>query len=252
MHFRSSLVSSFVYAALAAACLAPSARAQDRAGSESGMSDGLMPGDYLRISGGAATPVNAKGTLRDWGSGQAVHLLWETWGAGPSGVDIVSFGLGAGYSLLPFKSDVFVRDFIPTLVSGTRTVSANASNASVLEITTSFRVRIPAPYIMPHISVGLGFMNWHPATIHYTTDAGATGDAKQQSRSGAEVSIGAGLDKQIYDRYGLFAEATYAYGLTSFGQGLATPGNCATTACNALKNTSIGTIHGGLRVRIGR
>jgi hypothetical protein len=251
MRFRSSIVSSFVLAALTTLCLVPAARAQDRAGSEGSSSDGLIPGDYLRISGGMTTPVNAQGTLRDWGRGQSMHVVWETWGAGPSGVDIVSFGLGAGYSLLPFKSDVFVHDFKPTLVTG-NTTSATASKAGVLEITTSFRVRIPAPYIMPHISVGLGFMNWHPATIHYTTDTGESADAKQQSRSGAEVSIGGGLDKQIYDRYGLFAEAIYAYGLTSFGQGLATPGNCATTACNALKNTSIGTIQAGLRVRIGR
>ena len=251
MRFRSSIGSSFVLAVLAALCLVPAARAQDRAASEGGTSDGLIPGDYLRLSAGVTTPVNATGTLRDWGRGQSVHLVWETWGAGSSGVDIASFGLGAGYSLLPFKSDVFVHDFKPTLVTG-NTTSATASKAAVLEIMTSFRVRIPAPFIMPYISVGLGFMNWHPATIHYTTDTGESADAKQQSRSGAEVSIGAGLDKQIYDRYGLFAEATYAYGLTSFGQGLATPGNCTTGACNALKNTSIGTIHGGLRVRVGR
>lgn len=216
------------------------------------MADGLMPGDYLRISGGMTTPVNPQGTLRDWGRGQSVHLVWENWGAGASGLDLASFGLAVGYTLLPLKAEQFVQDFHPTLVTG-NTTSATASKAGVFELMTSFRIRIPAPFIMPHVAVGFGFMNWHPGTIHYTTDTGASADAKQQSRSGAELSLSAGLDKQIYDRFGIFGEAVYTYGLTSFGQGLATPGgNCTSNGCDALKNTTLGELRAGLRVRVGQ
>ena len=77
------------------------------------------------------------------------------------------------------------------------------------------------------------------------------GSAKQRHRSGAELTIGGGLERHIVDRYGLFAEAEYAYGFTSIGQGAATPGGlCATSSCDILKNTSIATLRGGLSVRV--
>ena len=93
-------------------------------------------------------------------------------------------------------------------------------------------------------------MNWAPATINYTSATGS-GTAKQRHRSGAELTIGAGLERHIVDRYGIFAEAAYAYGFTSIGQGAATPGGvCATSSCDILKNTSIATLRGGLSVRV--
>jgi hypothetical protein len=195
--------------------------------------------------------VNAQGNLRDWNRGQSVNVTWENWGAGSGGTDLTGFGIGIGYTMLPLNDAAFVRNFTPTLVGG-QTTSATASKAGVFEIATSLRIRIPSPFIMPHISVGFGFMNWHPGTIHYTTTTGESADAKQQTRSGAEFTIGGGLDKQLYDRYGIFAEAIYTYGFTNIGQGLATPtGTCSANGCDALKNTTLGTIRGGLRVRIG-
>jgi hypothetical protein len=70
-----------------------------------------------------------------------------------------------------------------------------------------------------------------------------------------EFTVGAGIEKNIFDRYGVFGEALYVYGYTSYGSGFATPGGvCATAGCDAFRNgnTTIGTIRGGLRVRVGR
>jgi hypothetical protein len=65
------------------------------------------------------------------------------------------------------------------------------------------------------------------------------------------LTIGAGLERRIADRYGLFAEAVYAYGFTSIGQGSAAPGGvCGTNSCDVLKNTSIATLRGGVSVRV--
>lgn len=246
-------VAALAVATAALLVTAPRANAQGVGGYGGvDMTDGLMPGDYLRVSVGATSPIHPQGSLRDWSRGQSYALNWENWGASSGGVDMVAFGASIGYTLLPLDEAEFIRNFTPTLVTG-QTASATASRAGVFELTTNARIRIPAPYIMPSVLIGFGFMNWHPGTIHYTTTTGDAADAKQQSRSGAELSIGGGLDKHIYDRFGIFAEALYTYGFTSFGQGLATPtGVCSNNGCDALKNTSIGTIRGGLRVRIGQ
>jgi hypothetical protein len=58
------------------------------------------------------------------------------------------------------------------------------------------------------------------------------------------------LDKHIYDRIAVFSEATYVFGLTRFGGGLA--GACAASGCAALSNTTVTTLRGGLRVRLMR
>jgi hypothetical protein len=77
--------------------------------------------------------------------------------------------------------------------------------------------------------------------------------AKQQNRSGGALSFSGGLDKHIYDRFAVFADATYTYGYTSFGGGLAGSGSaCLQADCDLLKNTQLGVIRGGLRVRVGR
>jgi len=245
MRNRSSLVSTLVFAAVAALVLVPRAQAQG------GGDGGFLSGDYLRLSGGVVSPVAPKGNLRDWGSGPGFNLTWENWGSGSAGTDITGFGFGVGYTMLPLKSDFFIHNFTPTQVTG-QTATATASHAGVLEIMTNLRIRVPSSFIMPYVNLNLGFMSWRPGTIHYTTTTGASADAKQQSRSGAEFGIGAGVDKQLFDRYALFAEAMYTYGFTNVGQGLATPtGTCAANGCDVLKNTTLGTIRGGLRVRIG-
>jgi hypothetical protein len=210
---------------------------------------GLQAGDYVRISGGVSTPVNPQGSLRDWSTGTGLNVGWENWQNGGTGVGRLGVSVNLSYTLLPLDDSQFVSDFIP--ITGPRATSAHASDAGILEIATNLRFRIPSPLVMPTINFGLGFMNWMPATIDYSTAAGTTGSAKQRHRSGAELTIGGGVERHLVDRYGLFAEAVYAYGFTSIGQGSAAPGGlCGTQACDVLKNTSIATLRGGLSVRV--
>jgi hypothetical protein len=212
------------------------------------LAGGLRAGDYLRISGGVATPVNPQGSLKDWEQGTSFSLQWENWQNGGTGVGRLGIAIMLNYSMLALDEAQFLSEFVP--IQGARPTSASASSAGVFELATNLRFRIPSPLLMPTINVGVGFMNWAPASINYNSPTGP-GTAKQRHRSGAELTIGGGLERNIFDRYGLFAEATYAYGFTSIGQGAATPGGvCATSSCDILKNTSIATLRGGLSVRI--
>ena len=213
-------------------------------------SDGLTPGDHLRIGVGSVSPVNPQGSLRDWNRGQGISLIWENWDAGSTGVGRVGYGLGVDYALLPLDQQQFLLDFVNT-PNGTAQ-SATGKKAGVLIVGVTTRFRIPAPYIMPSISLGFGFLDWRPGEVSYTA-TGGSGTAKQQHRSGGAITIGGGLDKHVYDRFAIFGEALYTYAYTSFGQGLAGSGSsCLTTNCDLLKNTQFGTIRGGLRVRFGR
>jgi hypothetical protein len=233
------------------ASLSHRAGAQDRAAQTDRFADGLVYGDYLRVSGGIMSPVNPQGSLRDWDRGTAYGIVWENWQSGPGGVGRVGFGLGVNYGLLPLNEKEFLGGFLTP--QGTAATSASASRASVLEIETSVRLRIPTPFIMPSISLGFGYINFRPSTIQYTSVGGSSTTAEQR-RYGGEFTIGGGLDKHVVDRYAVFGEASYTYGFTSLGQGLARPGGtCATSSngCDPLKNTTLGGIRGGLRVRVG-
>lgn len=206
---------------------------------------GMLPGDYLRFGGGSTIPVNPQGSLRDWKAGPGFNLAYENWQPGGNGVGRVGFGLGVAYSWLPLKEDQFAKDF----TAGT--VADASGHAGILEITSNLRIRIPAPLVMPAITIGLGFINWSPGEIEYTSTTGATGKVKQSSRSGAELALGASVDREIYDRFALYAEAAYVYGYTSYGAGFGTPTSIC-TSCDPLKNTTVVTLRGGLRARIGR
>jgi hypothetical protein len=225
--------------------------AQDRAPQSDRMTDGLVAGDYLRLVGGVLSPVNPQGSLADWDRGTTYGVVWENWQSGAGGVGRVGFGIGVNYGLLPLNEQHFLGDFLTP--QGARATSASASNASLLEIETSVRLRIPAPYIMPTFSLAFGYINFRPSTIQYSAPSGSSTTAEQR-RYGGEFTIGAGLDKHVIDRFADFGEASYTYGFTSLGQGLARPGGtCATSSngCDPLKNTTLGTIRGGLRVHIG-
>ena len=211
------------------------------------MADGLMPSDYLRASAGVVAPVSG---MHYWKSGVGANVSWENWQQGGSGVGRVGFGLGIGYSWLPFDETKFTQQFVPA--AGTTVVTATASKASVLEISSLIRIRVPAPYIMPTVNIGLGFINWAPGEIHYATTGATTASAQQQHRSGAEVSLGGGLDKNLYDRYAIFGEAMWTYGFTSYASGFGTPNSSCAGGCDNERNTSVGAIRGGLRVRLGR
>jgi hypothetical protein len=218
--------------------------------SDDPLAAGLTAGDYLRFSGGVAAPINPQGSLKDWKRGTSANLGWENWQNGGNGVGRLGIAINLAYSLLPLDEKQFLSDFTP--IQGGAATSASASSAGLIELTSTFRFRIPAPLVTPTINVGFGFMNWRPSTIDYKSATGS-GIAKQQHRSGGELSIGGGLERHIVDRYALFVEAMYAYGFTSLGQGSATPGGvCGTGSCDALKNTSIATIRGGLSVRVRR
>jgi hypothetical protein len=212
------------------------------------MASGLSGGDYLRLSGGITQPVNPQGSLRNWGAGPSINVAYENWQSGGGGVGRVGFGLGVSYAFLPLKQDAFVSEFVP--LTGGTTQTATAARAGILEITSNVRVRIPAPLIMPAITFGFGFINWAPGRISYTSTTGP-GTVRQAHRNGAELSIGGSLDRQIYDRYALYAEALYTYGFTSYGRGFTNPGSICASGCDPLKNTSVGTLRGGLRVRVG-
>jgi hypothetical protein len=212
---------------------------------------GLVSGDYIRVSAGLAHPLDAQGSLRDWKPGESFGLSYENWmpGNGGNGVGQFGFGIGLVYNALPFDSQTFMADFIPA--SGGAITSASASHARVLEITSTIRYRFPMPVIAPAINVGFGFLNWAPSKISYVTAEGTT-TAQQQHRSGFEVSVGGSVDRQLYDRFALFGEAAYVYGFTRYGAFTTPNGSCARNNCDVLKNTTLGTIRGGLRVRMGR
>jgi hypothetical protein len=213
------------------------------------LADGLVAGDYLRLGGGVISPLRASGSLRDWTRGNAASVAWETWQEGSSGVGLVGFGVGADYSRLALNESQFNSDFT-TL--GTHPSSASASGATEFSITTGIRFRIPAPLIMPSLEVGFGYMDFSPSPVHFVAPSG-TGTANQLRRRGAAFTFGGGLDKHVADRYALFAEALYSYGLTSLGHGIAAPGGtCVNTQCDPLQNTTFGVIRGGLRARLGR
>lgn len=242
---------SLNHIALVAACLAfvgvvPRLAAQ----TSDAMADGLVPGSYLRIGGGYVSPVNPRGGLKEWKPGVGMTAYWENWQASQTGTGRVGFGIGASYSMLPLDEQRFAHDFSPA--GGGTTSSATASRAAILEITTGLRIRIPAPFIMPTINLGFGFVNWAPAKINYTSTNGTSGTAQQQHRSGAEFAFGGGLDKNIYDRFAVFGEATYTYGFTSYGQFAAPSGQCLANTCDLMANTTIASVRGGLRVRMGR
>jgi len=248
MHLRRSFAA--LTGLLLAIGAAPRLQAQAQPAAGDAMAGGLMPGDYLRLGAGIISPVNPQGSLRDWNRGTSFSLVWENWQPASGGVSRVGFGIGVGYSLLPLNESQFVSDFRP--ISGGTTTSATASKAGILDVTTNIRIRIPAPIVMPSVAIGLGFIDWRPGDINYVSTTGS-GTTKQEHRSGAEVSIGGGLDRDIVDRYAVFAEALYEYGFTSFGQGLANPGGtCVSNGCDILRNTTVGMIRGGLRVRVGR
>ena len=246
MRVRSVVVAALV---LLAALVARPARAFAQATDP--LADGLVPGDYLRIGVNSTSPINPQGSLKDWNRGVGLGVMWENWDQGRNGVGRIGYGFMLGYSLLPFDQDQFLSENI--LTPSGRPTTATAKKAGAFQLGVNIRFRIPAPYIMPWLSLGLGFIDWHPGEIKYTTATTTTPQtAKQEHRSGGSVSIGGGVDKHIYDRFGVFAQATYTYGYTSFGQGLAGSGStCLPTNCDLLKNIPFGTVGGGLRVHVG-
>ncbi len=247
-------IQSVLLAALVACVAAPKVIAQGPGDEEpkNPWNDGLTPGNYIRFGSGSATPVSAHAALRYWDQGTTYYAGWENWDTGTSGVSRVGFSLNAAYSLLPLNTPLFTANFTPA--SGGTVTSISASHASVLEVVSGIRVRMPLPYVMPNFSVGLGLIDWQPGAINYQATSGA-GKAQQQHRVSGEFTVGAGIDKNVYGAVAVFAEALYVYGYTSYGSGFAEPGGvCASAGCDAFRNgnTTLGTIRGGMRVRVGR
>src|SRR6478752_2485276 len=79
MHVRS------VAAALVLAVAIVSLPARARAQGYDPMTDGLVPGDYLRIGVSSVTPVNPSGSLKDWKRGVGFGVLYENWDNGNGG-----------------------------------------------------------------------------------------------------------------------------------------------------------------------
>lgn len=242
MRFLQLVSSLFALSTIAAAAGA-------QGGQSDALADGLIAGDYLRVGGGVVSPIRASGSLRDWTRGQTASLAWEIWSEGSSGVGLVGFGVGADYGRLPLNEPQFNSDFT-TL--GAHPSSASASSATEFSISTGIRFRIPASLVMPSLEVGFGYMDFTPSTVHFVAATGS-GSANQLRRRGAAFTVGGGLDKHVADRFALFAEALYSYGLTSLGHGIAAPGGtCVSNQCDPLQNTTFGVLRGGLRARLGR
>jgi hypothetical protein len=156
----------------------------------------------------------------------------------------VGFGITGTYSFLPFKADVFETEFSNTARN------ASASHAGILEIISNARIRFPSPVVSPAVIIGFGFINWAPGKINFI-DGNQQVSVTQEHRSGAELTIGASLDRQLWDRYAAYVEGSYVYGYTSYGRGFTTPGGvCTNSGCDPLKNTTVTTLRGGLRVRL--
>jgi hypothetical protein len=237
--------------AITLSAVAGTAGAQDEATDP--YAGGLVSGNYLRASAGFTSPLNPSGAYRDWDGGTAFALSWENWDNGARGVGRLGFAIGGSYAALPFDAAQFLPRF--QSLAGIPATSAHASAASLITVETQLRYRIPVPYLMPSILFGFGYINFHPSKIHYATATAADATTGQQQKSGAVISIGAGLDRQLFDRYALFGEGTYGYGFTSLGAGFANArGTCAVSndGCDVLKNIALGTLRGGLRVRVGR
>lgn len=211
---------------------------------------GLAPGDYLRVGYASVNPIHPEGSLVDWNRGRGVHLLWENWAIDSRGVSKLAFGLQGSYSVFPFNEQRFINDFVNG--PNGRVLTASSNHATIYELGVVTRLRFPMPYVIPNIAVGFGFVNWRPGTIDYTA-VGGTGTAKQGNRTGGSLSLSGGLDLHVVDRFFVFGDAAYTYGYTSFGSGLGGSGSaCLQTSCDLLKNTQLGVIRGGLRVRVGR
>lgn len=239
MRLRSLALSSLLPLAVAAA----SGRAQ------APNADGLVPGEYLRVSGGVLSPINAQGSLREWDRGPTVDIAWENWPPGSNGVGAIGFAFALDYSRLPFKEATFLSDF--QTLAGNKATSATAGDGQMFQLSTMIRGRIPTPFIMPTLQLGFGILNFQPGNISYQTSAGA-GTTSQRHRTGGAISFGGGLDKQVYDRFAIFGDALYTYSFTSLaGQAIATA-NSVCSSCDALKNTAVGVIRGGIRVRFSR
>ena len=104
---------------------------------------------------------------------------------------------------------------------------------------------------MPTLQLGFGVFNYQPGSIDYQTALGS-GTTAQAHRTGGAISIGGGLDKMVYDRFGIFADAVYTYAFTSVGGQAIESASGVCSSCDAFKNTSTGVVRGGLRVRLGR
>ncbi len=218
--------------------------------SDGSLIESLSAGEYLRVAVGTTTPVNPQGSLRDWSRGTNYSLGYETWApGGQSGTSRLGLGLLIDYARLPFDAGEFTRGFTP--IAGGQVQSANASSATQFNIATTLRYRFSAPLVMPSLLLSLGYLDFKPATVHYTATSGSA-SATQQHRRGASLSIGGALDRHIADRVGVFGEAVYTYGFTSLGRGLTSPGGtCPSNGCDVLKNTTLGMLRAGLRVQMG-
>jgi hypothetical protein len=216
---------------------------------QSAMTGGLVAGDYVRLSGGMTTPINANGSLKQWDGGQSFNVTWENWDDRGGRLGLFAFGLYGDLTFLKFDDAQFKADFLSPFGP---VQTASAKRARIIQAGVNARMRIPMPLIMPSISLGFGFLDWHPGEIAYTAQNGSA-TAKQQNRQGGVVSVMGSVDRNIYDRVGIFGEALYAYGFTSFGQTLAASGSaCIRADCDLLKNTALGAFRFGLRVRASR
>lgn len=212
----------------------------------------ISSGNYVRVSAGVTSPVNPSGSFRDWDRGNGFGVSWENWESMGGGPPRAGFGIAFDYAQLPLNEQQFLATF--QTGQGARASSATAKKTSVWTIATDLRLRIPMPLVMPTVNFGFGIIDYRPSTVNYVTTGGTSGTAEQKGRTGAELSIGGGIDREIAGRVAAYVEALYRYGFTSVGEGIAAPGSACLEGggCDALKNTAFGTIRGGLRIHVDK
>ena len=184
--------------------------------------DGLVPGDYVRMSAGSADA--GEPARRAAAFGIAAR---RTTPAGRTGTRAraASAASGSASTRRTARSRSNAPLFIARLHAAQRSErdvgerGARRNPRGHIGVTTRCGCRVP--YIMPNMSLGLGFIDWQPGEIKYEATTGS-GTAKQQHRVERRGHRRRGARQEsssIASR--VFGEALYVYGYTSFGSGFA-------------------------------
>lgn len=224
------------------------AQEAEGAGPESRIARPYLYGSFVRVGGGITAPLFPSGSMHDWARGWQAAASWESTGGGRGGnVSRVALGFAGDFGRFPLDERQFIANFTS---GGAQPTAATAPDATLVDVQATVRINFPAPVVTPSVLFALGYYNFHPSRVTFQSPD-STGVAGFRSRSGASLSIGFGLDRQIAGPAGVFLEGTYLLGATSFGF-VAANSRCGTTSCDVFDNTYIGTLRSGLRFRVGR
>ena len=207
----------------------------------------------ISASAAASTiPVNAQGSLRDWKRGTGINLAWENWQPGAHGVGRVGFGLDVAYSRLAARTRPVRRRFRARTDRhcGRRVGASRRFSRS----TSNLRIRIPAPCVMPAItSASASSIGRRETSITHRPPA-RTGTASSHRAAALSSSLGGASIEQIYRSLRDLWRSGVRLRIHELRRAASrTPSeHVLHSGCDLLKNTTVGTLRGGLRVRLGR